>query len=221
MFAVIFEVQPRPQRLGEYLQMAARLKPELEKIDGFIDNERYRSQHDEGRILSLSIWRNEKAVIRWRTLPVHHEAQGKGRREIFRDYHLRVGEIMADTGLRAGENLPQHRLDATEVGEATAVTITELAPAGDSRHEIDLAAELALRDDAGEREVFESIYNPGKLLLLAGWRDIAAAADWRPSGVAGRALRNRVVRIIRDYGLHDRREAPQYHPSVAGPGMTS
>lgn len=52
MFAVIFEVQPRSERSDEYLQMAARLKPELEQIDGFIDNERYRSQRDDGSILS-------------------------------------------------------------------------------------------------------------------------------------------------------------------------
>jgi heme-degrading monooxygenase HmoA len=38
-----------------------------ERIDGIIDNIRYRSLTREGRILSLSIWRDEKALIRWRT----------------------------------------------------------------------------------------------------------------------------------------------------------
>jgi heme-degrading monooxygenase HmoA len=219
MFAVIFEVQPRPERFDEYLQIAARLKPELERIDGFIDNERYRSRRDQGRILSLSIWRDEKAVIRWRTLGVHHAAQAKGRGEIFRDYHLRVGEITADTGLRADEALPQHRLDATEVGEAKTVTVTELTLSGPSEARgRDLAAELGLPEHAGsgaaDREVFESIYTAGKLLLLAGWTDAGAASRWRPHGVAGRAVRHRVVRIVRDYGMADRREAPQYYPPV-------
>ena len=117
MFAVIFEVQPRQERFDEYLELAKLLKPELEKIDGFIDNERYRSRSDAGRILSLSIWRDEKAVIRWRTLGAHHEVQEKGRREVFRDYHLRVGEIVADTGLPEGARLPQQRLDETEIGD--------------------------------------------------------------------------------------------------------
>lgn len=105
MFAVIFEVQPRPERFDEYLELAAQLKPELQRIDGFIDVKRYRSQRSESRVLSLSIWRDDKAVIRWRTHAVHHQAQEKGRREIFRDYRLRVGEVAADTGLAAGETL--------------------------------------------------------------------------------------------------------------------
>ena len=67
MFAVIFEVQPKRERWDEYLGIARGLRPKLEAIDGFMDNERYRSQRTEGRLLSLSIWRDEKAVIRWRT----------------------------------------------------------------------------------------------------------------------------------------------------------
>jgi heme-degrading monooxygenase HmoA len=217
MFAVIFVVEPRRGRFDEYLQIAGRLKPELEKIDGFVDNERYRSRRDEGRILSLSIWRDEKAVIRWRTLGVHHAAQAKGRSEIFSDYHLRVGEIAADTGLPDGGNLPQQRLDATEIGDATAVTITELVPGNEAQRGIDVATALRVPGGAIEREMFESITNPGKLLLLAGWRDAAAAAQWRPGGIAGRALRHRLVRIVRDYSLRDRREAPQYYPPVSEP----
>jgi heme-degrading monooxygenase HmoA len=101
MFAVIFEVKPKKERKDDYLALAKTLKPELEKIDGFIDNERFGSKRTEGLILSLSTWRDEKAVIRWRTLGVHHEIQAKGRAEIFEDYHLRVGEITADTHIPA------------------------------------------------------------------------------------------------------------------------
>lgn len=43
MFSVIFEVTPRPEKLDAYLNMAAMLKSELERIDGFIENVRYRS----------------------------------------------------------------------------------------------------------------------------------------------------------------------------------
>jgi len=79
------------------------LKPELEKIDGFIDNERFGSKRDDRRVLSLSTWRDEKAVIRWRTLGVHHEVQEKGRFDIFEDYHLRVGELTADNEAPGGQ----------------------------------------------------------------------------------------------------------------------
>ena len=70
MFAVIFEVVPKPERKDEYLELGRLLRPELEKIDGFLDNERFASQSVKGRVLSLSTWRDEKAVIRWRTLAV-------------------------------------------------------------------------------------------------------------------------------------------------------
>ena len=92
-------------------------------IDGFIANERYASLGRPGWLVSLSIWRDEKALIRWRTHALHHEIQGKGRASVFADYHLRVGEIVSDT--QATEPLPQCRFDTTEVSAAKAVTITE------------------------------------------------------------------------------------------------
>ena len=129
MFAVIFIVQPKKDRFDDYLNLAKFLKPELEKIDGFIDNERFGSKRTEGRVLSLSAWRDEKAVIRWRTLGIHHEVQKKGRFEIFEDYHLRVGEITADNEVPRGQKLKELRFDETEVGNAKVVTISELSPA--------------------------------------------------------------------------------------------
>jgi heme-degrading monooxygenase HmoA len=91
MFAVIFLVQPKQERWNDYLDIAKYLKPKLEAIDGFIDNERYESQRTKGRLLSLSTWRDEKAVVRWRTQSEHHGAQEKGRFQIFQDYRLYVG----------------------------------------------------------------------------------------------------------------------------------
>jgi heme-degrading monooxygenase HmoA len=218
MFAVIFEVQPRKERFEEYLELAKSLKPEIEKIDGFIDNERYASKRQAGRILSLSTWRDEKAVIRWRTLAVHHQAQEKGRFEIFEDYHLRVGEIVADTAPPEGQAMREQRFDETEVGSARAVTISELPAKDGTPASADLAADLGLAKvgTSGllDHELFESIYNPRKLLVLAAWIDAAAAERWKPPAIAGGALRHRRVRVIRDYGMFERREAPQYYPPV-------
>jgi heme-degrading monooxygenase HmoA len=218
MFAVIFVVQPKKDRFDDYLSLAKSLKPDLEKIDGFIDNERFGSKRADGRVLSLSTWRDEKAVIRWRTLGIHHEVQEKGRFEVFEDYHLRVGEIVADNEIPRGQKLHEQRFDETEIGNAKVVTISELSPAkGEKSDSADLVADLRLpnsNDSVIDQEVFESIYNPGKLLLLVAWRDEAAAEHWKPRTLAGGKLRHRSVQVIRDYGMSDRREAPQFYPDV-------
>ena len=91
MFAVIFEVVPALGRKQEYLDIAASLRPALEQIDGFISIERFESLANEGKILSLSIWRDEEAVKRWRQLEAHRVTQAKGRAGVFSDYQLRVG----------------------------------------------------------------------------------------------------------------------------------
>src|SRR5215813_6799921 len=141
MFAVIFEVQPKRERWDDYLALAKQLKPKLEAIDGFIDNERFRSRRTEGRLLSLSTWRDEKAVVRWRTHGEHHGVQEKGRFEVFGDYHLRVGEVTADSHPPLGLAVEQKRLDETAVGAAKSVTITEVTP---SNGTADPAAALGL-----------------------------------------------------------------------------
>jgi heme-degrading monooxygenase HmoA len=216
MFAVIFEVEPKPEHWDDYLALAGTLRPELEKIDGFIANERFCSRNREGRILSLSIWRDEKAVIRWRTLAQHYHAQARGRSEIFADYHLRVGEICADSGLHESEAPPlQQRFDETEVGAAKLVTISEFA--GESSDAGDLAKELGL-PKAGAAGIvdsasFSGINDPQKLLLLVLWKRPSAALLWEPAKHHP-GLHHRAVRIIRDYSMHDRREAPQYHPPI-------
>jgi heme-degrading monooxygenase HmoA len=204
MFAVIFEVQPKRERWDEYLGIAKGLKPKLEAIEGFIDNERFRSKRTEGRLLSLSIWRDEKAVIRWRTQAEHHGAQERGRFEVFEDYHLRVGEVTEDSAPPQGVSLDQQRFDETAVGAAKVVTVT-IAPPGET-----LPALEAGREGVIDSEVYESITTEGKRLLLVSWRDAAAAAGFRPS--AGQ--HHRAVRIIRDYGISDRREAPQFYPEL-------
>jgi heme-degrading monooxygenase HmoA len=220
VFAVIFEVQPKEERFDDYLALAKQLKPKLEAIDGFIDNDRFRSRRTPALLLSLSTWRDEKAVIRWRTHGEHHGVQEKGRFEIFRDYHLRVGEIVADNAPPEGLAVVQQRFDETSVGSGKAVTVSELTPnASDKPASADLASDLGLAkigtDGVVDHQLFESIYTPGKLLLLVSWQDAAAAERWHPKAPAQGTLRHRRVRVIRDYGMKDRREAPQYYPDVA------
>lgn len=208
MFVVLFEVWPKPERWDEYLEIARLLRPELEQIEGFIDNERFRRIGDESGLLSLSTWRDEKALIRWRTNALHYtRGQVPGRFEIFNDYRLRVGEVIADTHPPAGLEPRPTRLDLTEVGVAKVVTITEtLSPAPDAAT---TSPPPPAMGDPVEQARFESIYQPGKHLLLMSWRNTPPETPARPEGV-----RYRQVRVIREYGMRDRREAPQYFPPV-------
>jgi heme-degrading monooxygenase HmoA len=106
VIAVIFEVWPEPDRKQEYLDIAARLRPLLEQVDGFISIERFESLSEPGKILSLSVFRDEAAVARWRQLEAHREAQISGRDGIFRDYRLRVAGVIRDYGMTRRDQAP-------------------------------------------------------------------------------------------------------------------
>ena len=107
MIAVIFEVTPAPGRTQEYLDLAATLRPELESSDGFVSIERFASLTTDGKVPSLSFWRDEESVERWRNLERHRLAQARGRGGIFVDYRLRVAEVIRDYGMREPAQAPQ------------------------------------------------------------------------------------------------------------------
>lgn len=203
MFVVLFEVRPKASEWDHYLELAGTLRPELVRMPGFLDNERYRSERTAGRLLSLSVWEDEKALVRWRTHGLHHEVQGKGRFEVFDDYHLRVGEVVTDTG---ADQLPQTHLERTAAGSGTAATVTEVAPGERAPKEPPASPDLL------DVEWYRGITTEGKRLMLASWRGDESAADWLAE--KRDAARHRHVRVVRDYGLRDRAEAPQYFPEV-------
>lgn len=222
MFAVIFEVNPKPGQSEAYLDNAKMLKPELVQIDGFIENIRYKSLTREGWILSLSDWRDEKSVVRWRTQQKHHLVQERGRLEILADYRLRVGEIAEDTRLPAGYSIVEQRFDSTETGKAKAITlITAKRPArfAETSNPADCSEYLGLDPYANgllEWDVCEAILTPGDLVLLQAWETHAAAAAFEDTVDLPVDARLQRVRIVRDYGMFDRREAPQYYPDAKG-----
>ena len=96
MIAVIFEIEPKPGKSDAYFDLAAELRPELEKIDGFISVERFRSLTNDGKYLSLSFWRDEAAAKAWHANVRHRAAQAKGKAEIFQRFRNRVAEVLRD-----------------------------------------------------------------------------------------------------------------------------
>ncbi len=115
MIAVIFEVIPTPGRKQEYLDLATNLRPELDNIDGFISIERFASLTEEGKILSLSFWRDEQAVMEWRQLASHRAAQSRRRNGVFADYRLRVAGVIRDYGIVERQQAPA---DSRHIHEA-------------------------------------------------------------------------------------------------------
>jgi heme-degrading monooxygenase HmoA len=106
MIAVIFEVWPKPEYKQEYLDLAAELRPVLETIDGFISVERFESLTEKGKILSLSFFRDERALQAWRNVAAHRKSQSKGRARIFENYRLRVAGIIRDYGMHDRAQAP-------------------------------------------------------------------------------------------------------------------
>ena len=111
MIAVIFEVEPREGCTDAYLATAAALRPQLERIDGFISVERFRSLTHPKKLLSLSFWRDEAAIAEWRTLESHRKAQRMGRDDVFAGYRLRIAAVVRDYGMTERDEAPADSRD--------------------------------------------------------------------------------------------------------------
>ena len=96
MYAVIFEVIPTGEGKAEYLDIAGELRPHLRDIDGFISIERFQSLSDDSKVLSLSFWRDEQAIVDWRNLMSHRSAQDRGKHQLFASYRIRVASVVRD-----------------------------------------------------------------------------------------------------------------------------
>lgn len=106
MVAVIFEAYPAEGKWGEYIDIASTLRPHLDTIDGFISIERFQSMTNPDKVLSLSFWKDEESVARWRNVELHRYAQKKGRTYIFNNYRLRVATVLRDYSMNERREAP-------------------------------------------------------------------------------------------------------------------
>lgn len=107
MIAVIFEVSIRQGKQDEYLQIAAEIREHLAAIDGFISIERFASLTNDGKLCSLSFWKDEESIRQWREFGPHLLAQQMGREEIFSDYRIRIAQVMRDYGMNDRNEAPK------------------------------------------------------------------------------------------------------------------
>ncbi|WP_272520943.1 antibiotic biosynthesis monooxygenase family protein [Providencia sp. PROV202] len=96
MIAVIFEARIAQNKQERYLSLAEKLKPLLSDIEGFISIERFQSLSNEGKILSLSWWENELAVLQWKQNILHMNAQQEGRETIFDFYKISIVNMVRE-----------------------------------------------------------------------------------------------------------------------------
>jgi heme-degrading monooxygenase HmoA len=220
MFSAMLEVNPKADQVEAYLGMAKMLRPELETIEGFVDNTRFSSLTHEGWLLSLSSWRDEKSLVRWRVKMNHHKTMQAARDRVFADYRLRIGQTVADTRLPDGQSLTEQRLDVTETGAGTAVTLLDGKYAPERVKEagadaiakslgLDTAASSLIRWDA-----FDALATPGDVIVVATWADLDAAKAFERDTALPAGVRLRHIRIVREYGMFDRRETPQYFAEI-------
>jgi len=199
----LFEVQIKEGQINRYLDLAASLKPSLEAMGGCLFLDRFKSLTRENLLLSYQIWRDEGSLIAWRVDAKHHRVQETGREQVFADYRIRIAQVLHEE--RSGESAWRpERLSPYNDPERRPPTFVV---ASESRNR-----ELSV-ETSWERDVFESVYRPGVFAHLV---DVPSA----DAGVGlGRQLFAdatteyfRLFEVMRDYGMFNRAEAPQYYP---------
>ncbi|MBL8378273.1 MAG: antibiotic biosynthesis monooxygenase [Burkholderiales bacterium] len=200
MLALFFEVCPRPGMMQRYLDIAASMRPQLDSSGGCLFIDRFKSLEREGWLLSYQIWRDEAAMTAWRVHAGHHGAQKAGRDEVFADYRLRVAQVLREEA----PGKPAWEAKRLSIWNDPAHTKPRYLVVADSQSG---SASLG----AARVESFESIYRPGRFAHLASVASYAEALDLTEvCRVGGPVETFRVCETERDYGMFERREAPQY-----------
>ena len=202
MIALFFEVTPAEGQDNRYLEIAASLKPELEKSGGVVYLDRFRSLSRPRVMLSHQIWTDEASLARWRANERHNGAQTAGRNAVFADYRLRIGAVIAHLGT-------QREFIETEPG----VAYNDPSRQPERHMAVVRSSGQPFAGSGISGEAFRSVYTdtsyawvaavPNRTTGLTAVR--LAAADTCVSAA-------QLCLVSRDYGMFDRREAPQYFP---------
>ena len=205
MIGIFFEVQTREGHRDQYMNLAASLRPELDAIGGCLFLDRFRSLTRENVLLSHQIWQDEGAMTAWRPNGPHHKVQEIGREKVFADYRIRVAQVIHEA--RPGQPVwqPERRTPYNDPARRrpTYVLATE------SKN-----AKLPVDTD-WERDAFASVYRDGYFAHLIDVPDPQSGIDLGKRLLAEPTAEYfRVLEVMRDYGMYERKEAPQYYPPV-------
>lgn len=107
MIVVIFEGTQRDGKMEDYLGRSPKYKDEMTRIDGFITNERYQHCSNPNKILSLSFWKDEESIRRFREIEMHQRDELDGRESLFEDYRICIAKVVRDYGLNDRKDAPK------------------------------------------------------------------------------------------------------------------
>jgi heme-degrading monooxygenase HmoA len=208
MISQFFEVQIREGHVDRYLDLAASLKPSLEAMGGCLFIDRFKSLTRNNLLLSYQIWRDEGSMVAWRVDPRHHAVQETGREKVFADYRIRIAQVMHEARPGKSDWSPQRLSPYNDPTRRPPTFVV----ASESRNQ-EFPVETSCK-----RDVFESVYRPGIFAHLVDVPSIDAGIGIGRQLFADPTTEYfRVFEVMRDYGMFDRAEAPQYYPPVQPP----
>ncbi|NPV23115.1 antibiotic biosynthesis monooxygenase family protein [Bradyrhizobium aeschynomenes] len=209
MLSLFFEVEVKPGHLDQYLQLAAALRPELDALGGCLFLDRFKSLSRANLILSYQIWQDEGAMTAWRVHAHHHDIQTLGRDKVFSDYRLRVAELVHEARPGQAAWVPERRGTYNDPKRRAPTYVLVLETA---EPKLNAVTGLAV-------ESFSSVYREGRFAHLLELPDEATGLTLSAQLLSEPGADNiRVVEVARDYGMYDRREAPQYYPEKSRDG---
>jgi heme-degrading monooxygenase HmoA len=205
MIGLFFEVQTRPGHRDQYLDLAASLKPALEATGGCLSIERFRSLTREDLLLSYQIWQDEGALTAWRVHGQHHKVQELGRERVFADYRIRIAQVIHEARPRQPVWQPERR---TPYNDPARRRPTYVLAAESKSARLPVGTEW-------RHDTFESVYRDGQFAHLIDLPDPQSGIDFGAGLFADPTTEYfRVFEVMRDYGMYERAEAPQYYPPV-------
>lgn len=220
MFSVLFEVQPRRDEWDVYLARADMRRAELERLPGFVDNIHYTSLTRDGWILSLSDWRDEESILRWHEQRRADDGYGRGD---LPEHRLRVGEVTSDTGLPKGQEIVERGRDSGGAAEGTYVTLIDakqtvewVSMNNPQEIAIYLGFDLNSYGDCISWDIFDSLSNPGEIILVVTWKDAQSANDHAATQIVPDDARVRVLRIVGDHASTSLPETSGDQAAVGG-----
>ena len=205
MIGLFFEVQTREGHRDQYLDLAASLRPDLDGIGGCVFIDRFKSLTQENLLLSYQIWQDEAALTAWRVHGRHHKVQEIGREKVFSDYRIRIAQVIHEA--RPGQPVwqPDRRTPYNDPARRPPTFML----AAESKK-----AELPVETD-WRHHSFGSVYREGHFAHLIDVPDQKSGIAFGMRLFADPTTEYfRILEVMRDYGMYDRAEAPQYYPPV-------